>query len=80
MSVLSAENLSLSFGDFDLFKGVSVTIANDSRIGLIGPNGIGKTSLLLILSGLSQPTSWQGAHGARQTAGIPAPGSSGCFH
>jgi ATP-binding cassette subfamily F protein 3 len=57
MSVLSAENLSLSFGDFDLFKGISVSIANDSRIGLIGPNGIGKTSLLLILSGLSQPTS-----------------------
>jgi ATP-binding cassette subfamily F protein 3 len=57
MSVLSAENLSLSFGDFDLFKGISVSIANDSRIGLIGPNGIGKTSLLLILSGLSQPNS-----------------------
>ena len=47
MSVLSAENLGLSFGDFDLFKGVSVSIANNSRIGLIGPNGIGKTSLLL---------------------------------
>jgi ATP-binding cassette subfamily F protein 3 len=56
MSVLSAENLGLSFGDFDLFKGISVSIANDSRIGLIGPNGIGKTSLLLILSGLSQPS------------------------
>jgi ATP-binding cassette subfamily F protein 3 len=56
MSVLSAQNLSLSFGDFDLFKGISVSIANDSRIGLIGPNGIGKTSLLLILSSLSQPT------------------------
>jgi len=57
MSVLTAEKVGLSFGDFDLFKGVSVTIANDSRIGLIGPNGIGKTSLLLILSGLNQPTS-----------------------
>lgn len=57
MSVLTAENIGLSFGDFDLFKGVSVTIANDSHIGLIGPNGIGKTSLLLILSGLNQPTS-----------------------
>lgn len=57
MSILSANNLTLSFGDFDLFRGISVTVANDSKIGLIGPNGIGKTSLLMILAGLNQPTS-----------------------
>jgi len=56
MSILTADNLGLSFGAFDLFKGISVTIANDSKIGLIGPNGIGKTSLLLILAGINQPT------------------------
>ena len=49
-------NLGLSFGAFDLFQGISVTIANDSKIGLIGPNGIGKTSLMMILAGLNQPT------------------------
>jgi len=56
MSILTAEKLGLSFGAFDLFKGISVTVANDSKIGLIGPNGIGKTSLLLILAGITQPT------------------------
>ncbi len=56
MSVLSAQNLGLSFGAFDLFRGISVNIANDSKIGLIGPNGIGKTSLMMILAGLNQPT------------------------
>ncbi|OGO30026.1 MAG: hypothetical protein A2136_09695, partial [Chloroflexi bacterium RBG_16_54_11] len=56
MSVLSAQNLGLSFGAFDLFRGISVTIANDSKIGLIGPNGVGKTSLMMILAGLNQPT------------------------
>ena len=56
MSILSAQNLGLSFGAFDLFRGISVTIANDSKIGLIGPNGIGKTSLMKILAGLNQPT------------------------
>jgi ATP-binding cassette subfamily F protein 3 len=56
MSILSAKNLGLSFGAFDLFQGISVTIANDSKIGLIGPNGIGKTSLMMILAGLNQPT------------------------
>jgi len=56
MSVLSAHNLGLSFGAFDLFRGISVTIANDSKIGLIGPNGVGKTSLMMILAGLNLPT------------------------
>jgi len=56
MSILTTENLGLSFGAFDVFGGISVRIANDSKIGLIGPNGIGKTSLLLMLAGLSQPT------------------------
>jgi ATP-binding cassette, subfamily F, member 3 len=56
MSILKAENLGLSFGDFDLFRGVSLTIPDGRKIGLIGPNGAGKTSLLLILAGLSQPT------------------------
>ncbi len=59
MSLLTASNLGLSFGAFDLFKGVSGTIANDSKIGLIGPNGVGKTSLMLILAGISQPTTGQ---------------------
>jgi ATP-binding cassette subfamily F protein 3 len=56
MSILSTNNLGISFGAFDLFKGISVNIANDSKIGLIGPNGIGKTSLLLILAGINTPT------------------------
>jgi ATP-binding cassette subfamily F protein 3 len=59
MSLLSANNLSLSYGAFDVFRGISLRIANDSKIGLIGPNGIGKTSLLLILAGLNQPSSGQ---------------------
>ena len=59
MSILSSDNLGLSFGAFDLFRGITVTIANDSKIGLIGPNGVGKTSLLMILAGLNQPTSGQ---------------------
>jgi ATP-binding cassette subfamily F protein 3 len=56
MSILTANNLGVSFGAFDLFKGIHVTIANDSKIGLIGPNGIGKTTLLMILAGINQPT------------------------
>jgi ATP-binding cassette, subfamily F, member 3 len=57
MSILTVNNLSLSYGAFDVFRGISGSIPNDGKIGLIGPNGIGKTSLLLILAGLNQATS-----------------------
>lgn len=57
MSILSIDNLELSFGAFTVFSGISARIANDSKIGLIGQNGIGKTSLLLVLSGHIQATS-----------------------
>ena len=56
MSILTADNLGLSFGAFDVFRAITLTIANDSKIGLIGPNGIGKTSLMLILAGVQTPT------------------------
>ena len=59
MSILSAEGIGVSFGAFDLFKGISVTVPNDGKIGLIGPNGVGKTTLLMILAGINQPTTGQ---------------------
>jgi ATP-binding cassette subfamily F protein 3 len=55
MSILTTSNVSQSFADFDVFRGVTVSIPNDGKIGLVGPNGIGKTTLLLILAGLTQP-------------------------
>ena len=59
MSILNANNLGLSFGAFDVFQGISFSIAQNQKIGLIGPNGVGKTSLLLILSGLIPSTTGQ---------------------
>ncbi len=56
MSILSTENLGVSFGAFDLFRGISVSIAGDSKIGLIGPNGVGKTTFLLNLASINLPT------------------------
>ena len=57
MAILSATNLSQSFGAVDVFAGISASIPNDGKIGLVGPNGIGKTTLLLILAGLASPSS-----------------------
>jgi ATP-binding cassette subfamily F protein 3 len=59
MSILTASKLAISFGAFDLFRGITVSVPNDGKIGLIGPNGVGKTSLLLLLAGIHAPTTGQ---------------------
>ena len=55
MSILTANHVGHSFGAYDVFRGVSVSVPNDGKIGLVGPNGVGKTTLLLVLAGLTQP-------------------------
>ena len=49
MSLITANSLSKSFGDFDLFAGISFTVPKGARMALVGPNGVGKTTLLRIL-------------------------------
>lgn len=55
MNYASIENISKSFGERIIFKGLSFGINEGQKIGLIAKNGTGKTSLLKILSGEDQP-------------------------
>ena len=59
MAILSTSNIGQSFGEYDVFSGVSVSIPKYGKIGLVGPNGVGKTTLLLILAGKSAPSAGQ---------------------
>ena len=49
--VLFAEELSKSFGDKQLFGGVSMDIKREDKVAIIGPNGIGKSTLFKMLLG-----------------------------
>jgi ATP-binding cassette subfamily F protein 3 len=51
MSLITVSSLSKSFGAEDLFAGVTFSVAKGARLALVGPNGIGKTTLLRILIG-----------------------------
>jgi ATP-binding cassette, subfamily F, member 3 len=55
--MVSVQDISVSFGSFDLLTNISFLINDQDRIGLAGKNGAGKSTLLKIISGQQSPTS-----------------------
>ncbi|WP_066256960.1 ABC-F family ATP-binding cassette domain-containing protein [Neobacillus drentensis] len=55
MKMLTVENVSKTYGEKQLFNNISFTIKEKERVGLIGINGTGKSSLLKIIAGLDTP-------------------------
>jgi ATP-binding cassette subfamily F protein uup len=53
--MLTIDNIHKSYGDKVLFHSISCTIGEQEKIGLIGVNGTGKSTLLKIIAGLEQP-------------------------
>ncbi len=51
MSLISTSNLAKSFGSEDIFSDITFAVPQKARIGLVGSNGVGKTTLLRILIG-----------------------------
>lgn len=57
MSVVSVQNLTLSFGENTLFSNVSFDVYEKDKIGFVGVNGAGKTSLFKVITGEYTPDS-----------------------
>ena len=51
MPILTATNLTLLYGEIEIFTGLDLQVDERDRIGIVGPNGAGKTSLIRILAG-----------------------------
>ncbi len=70
MSILTAHHVSKSFGAHDVLSDITLSLAHGQRAALVGPNGVGKTTLLHILAGMDEP-SGGAVHRARgQTIGF----------
>lgn len=57
MSLIQTQDLALEFGGTYVLDGISCAIEHNSRIGLIGPNGCGKSTLIKLMLGQLTPTS-----------------------
>jgi len=53
--VIDVKGISKAFGDRILFENVTFSIPKNAIIGIIGPNGVGKSTLFKILTGREQP-------------------------
>ncbi len=67
--VIIVERLTKRFGDRTLFADLSLLVNRGSRIGVVGPNGCGKSTLARILLGLEPGTSGEARFGANVTVG-----------
>ena len=48
-------NLSMSFGDEELFENVNLQISDNEKVGVVGVNGAGKTTFFKLIMGLEKP-------------------------
>ncbi|WP_409226938.1 ABC-F family ATP-binding cassette domain-containing protein [Gudongella sp. SC589] len=55
--IIELKEVSKSYGDIRLFENFTYTLLRDDRIGILGENGTGKTTLLKVMGGLLEPDS-----------------------
>lgn len=67
--LLEAENLVKTFGDFHAVNGLNLQVHAGEMVGLVGPDGAGKTTAIRLMCGVLQPTS-----GVVRVAGYEVPG------
>jgi len=70
MSLVVASNLGMYYGAQDVFHNVSFSLARGSKVGLVGPNGVGKSTLLRVVAGIEKPVMGTLYHASHLTIGF----------
>lgn len=55
--MIELQNISKQYGEQNVLENISFKVSKSDILALIGPNGVGKTTLLRIMAGLEKPTS-----------------------
>ena len=55
--MIDCKNITKSFGNLEVLKGINLTISQGEIVAIVGPSGAGKTTLLQILGTLDKPDS-----------------------
>lgn len=71
-TVLRCDELSMAFGERQLFNGLTFQVQVGDRLGITGPNGTGKSTLLKIILGQATPTAGQVTLDTRRSLGYYA--------
>jgi branched-chain amino acid transport system ATP-binding protein len=69
---LEVRDLNLSFGGLQALEGVSLQLRGDEILGLVGPNGSGKTCVLNIINGIYKADSGRVIYEGRDIIGLPS--------
>src|SRR5258706_11720833 len=56
MSLITVNSLSKSYGATDVFTSITFSVEKGGRFALVGPNGVGKTTILPIIPGEAEPS------------------------
>ena len=67
--MIIVDNICVQFSGIDLFQGITFVINPKDRIGLVGKNGVGKSTLMHIISGEQKPETGTISHGEGVTIG-----------
>ena len=70
MIVLSADNLSLSFGTKTILEGVTFALQENDRLGVVGVNGCGKSTLFRLILGEYEPDTGAVYRSKETTVGV----------
>ncbi len=73
MALVEITGLAKSFGGVHALRGVSFSVAPGEIVGLIGPNGSGKTTIVNAVTGSHRPDGGRVVVGGRDLTGAPAP-------
>jgi iron complex transport system ATP-binding protein len=71
-AVLSLRDVRAGYGDVEVLRGISLEVARGEVVGLVGPNGCGKTTLVRVASRALRPTSGEVRVAGHDPYGMPA--------